>query len=334
MGIYMAQKTVADNIHELAEAVLSTANQVVDTEIQGLQELKGWLGDVFVEAVQLLAQLKGRVVVSGMGKSGHIARKIAATLASTGTPALFIHPAEASHGDLGMISDQDIVILLSNSGETSELRDIISFCKRFSIPLIGIVRRKTSVLAQASKVALVLPDVEEACTVAAPTTSTTMMLALGDMLAVSLLELRGFNEEDFNTFHPGGKLGAAFMKVNDLMHSGEQLPVVRENTPMPEVIEEMSRKGFGCTAVCDDANCLLGVITDGDLRRHIDKTIANHTAAQIMTANPVSIQRDHLASEGLAIMQKKAITSLFVTTEERKLNGLLHIHDLLKAGVL
>jgi arabinose-5-phosphate isomerase len=267
-----------------------------------------------------------------MGKSGHIANKISATLASTGTPAFFIHPAEASHGDLGMITSQDVVILLSNSGETKELRDIIYYCKRFEIPIVGIVRKSNSELANASTIPLVIPAVKEANDVNAPTTSTTMMLALGDCLAVSLIEARGFNSDNFGTFHPGGKLGSAFLKVSDIMRKDSQIPVVKFDNKMSEVIIEMTSKHLGCTAVVDNENKMIGIITDGDLRRHLNQSIFSEIAENIMTKNPITITKQSLAMEAFALMNKKSITSIFVL-ENNKIIGVLHLHDCLKAGL-
>lgn len=314
------------------EKDLAAARRVFGMGIEGLKALEDWLDESFVRALDVLGNLKGRVVVSGMGKSGHIGRKIAATLASTGTPAFFIHPGEASHGDLGMVTKHDALVLLSNSGETAELRDLINYAKRFSVPLVAIVRRKTSVLVDAADVPLVLPEVPEACEVNAPTTSTTMMLALGDALAVALLERRGFSEEDFSIFHPGGKLGAAFIKVKDLMHKDDELPLVKRNTPMPDVLIEMTAKRFGCAGVLDEQDKLIGVITDGDLRRHMS-AITDKTAEQVMTQNPVTVKADALVSRALAKMEKHSITALFVLTDEGRADGIVHIHDLLRVGV-
>jgi len=311
---------------------ISIAKSVLSIEIEGLQALEAWLDQPFIKAVDLIYNAKGRVVLSGMGKSGHIARKIAATLSSTGTPALFVHPGEASHGDLGMITKDDVVVLLSNSGETAELKDIIYFSKRFSIPLIGIVRRSTSVLVTFADVALILPGVKEACQVNAPTTSTTMMLALGDALAVSVAERRGFNNEDFGVYHPGGKLGTSFLKVENLMHTDKSVPKVYENTLIPQAVNEMTDKKFGCTAVLDKNDKVVGIITDGDLRRHLAKDLTNYQASEIMTKNPQTISKKSLATQALAIMQQKAITSLLIV-EDDQLVGIIHIHDILKSGV-
>jgi arabinose-5-phosphate isomerase len=313
--------------------VISAIN-TIKIEIDGLKSLLDFFGENYIKAVDLILNCQGRIIVSGMGKSGHIANKIAATFASTGTPSFFIHPSEASHGDLGMITQNDVVILLSNSGETKELKDIIYFCKRFEIPTIGIVRRTESELTKASTIALVLPAIPEANHVNAPTTSTTMMLALGDALAVSLIDARGFNSEAFGVFHPGGKLGSHFLKVSELMRVGKQIPLVAENQKMSEVLVEMTSKHLGCTGVIDASEKLLGIITDGDLRRHIDQKFLDHTAIEIMTKNPITTSANALAVEAIAVMNKKSITSLLVLDEEKKVIGILHLHDCLRSGVV
>jgi arabinose-5-phosphate isomerase len=311
-----------------------SAIKTIETEILGLQSLLNFFDEKYSAAVDLILNCKGRAIISGMGKSGHIANKIAATFASTGTPSFFIHPGEASHGDLGMITQDDVVILLSNSGETKELKDIIYYCKRFEIPVIGLVRRAESELARASSVALILPEIPEANKINAPTTSTTMMLAVGDALAVSLIEARGFNSEGFGVFHPGGKLGAAFLTVENLMRKNAQVPLVKFSQKMPEVLLEMTSKHLGCTGVCDDSGKLLGIITDGDLRRHIDQNFLQHNAQEVMTKNPITTSPGALAVEAVALMNKKSITSLFVLNETKNVVGILHLHDCLKSGVV
>lgn len=305
---------------------------VLIREIDGLQALADALGLEFASAVSCLAKIKGRVIVTGMGKSGHIARKIAATMASTGTPAYFVHPAEASHGDLGMITTDDAVLALSNSGETAELADIIAYCKRFSIPLIGVARRSGSMLVEAADIAMVLPETPEACVTNAPTTSTTMMMALGDAISVALVERRGFNSHDFSVFHPGGKLGKAFIRVSDLMHGAEELPLVCEADLMGDVLLVITSKRFGCAAVLAGDGTLKGIITDGDLRRHINADLLSKTAAEVMKISPQTIRPQALAAEALAIMNDKKITSLFVAENSKPL-GIIHIHDVLRAGV-
>ena len=312
---------------------LACARNVLEREIEGLTALKSSLDEKFVHAVNIIGDIQGRLIVSGMGKSGHIGRKIAATFASTGTPSYFVHPGEASHGDLGMITKDDAVLALSNSGETAELADVISYTRRFSIPLIAMVRRKTSMLVTSADVALILPEIPEASPIAAPTTSTTMMLALGDALAMALLEQRGFTKDDFGVFHPGGKLGKAFVKVSDLMHGPDQLPLVSEATPMQEVLLVMTQKTFGCAGVVSDDQILRGIVTDGDLRRHMQPDLLSQTAGQIMTRDPVTIETDALAAKALGIMNTKNITSIFVLNEGRPV-GIIHVHDCLRAGII
>jgi arabinose-5-phosphate isomerase len=316
------------------KSYVNSAIKTIETEIEGLKSLLNFFGENYIQAVDLLLNCKGKVIVSGMGKSGHIANKMAATFASTGTPSFFIHPGEASHGDLGMITKDDVVILLSNSGETKELKDIIYYCKRFDIPTIGIIRRLESELTKASTVALVLPAIPEANAVNAPTTSTTMMLALGDALAVSLIDAHGFNSEKFGIFHPGGKLGSNFLKVRDLMRVGKDIPLVKDSQKMPEVLLEITSKHLGCSGVVNNSNQLIGIITDGDLRRHIDRIFLDHTAIEIMTKDPITTSPESLAVEAISIMNKKSITSLLVLDEEKKVTGILHLHDCLRSGVV
>lgn len=315
----------------ITENYLDTARRVISDEETGLRLLREGLGNSFVTAVETILQARGRVIVSGMGKSGHIARKIAATFASTGTPAQFVHPAEASHGDLGMVTQDDVALVLSNSGETPELADLIAHTRRFRIPLIGVASNPDSTLLRQADVALVLPKAPEADgSGVVPTTSTTMTLALGDALAVALMRHRRFTPEDFRTFHPGGKLGARLSKVSDLMHN--DLPLVSESTPMSEALLEISRKGFGVVGVTDAAGRLIGIITDGDLRRHMDGLLS-HTAAEVMTRNPRTIPPDALAEAAVAVMNQFKITSLFVVADDRP-QGIIHIHDCLRAGVV
>lgn len=312
------------------------AQRVIDQEIAGLEALKPALGDGFRKVVERIHQMvesgKGRVILSGMGKSGHVANKIAATMASTGTPAFTVHPGEASHGDLGMITKNDIVILLSNSGETAELSDIIAYCKRFGIFLVGMVRREQSALVDAADVALVLPSTAEANAVKAPTTSTTMMMALGDALAVTLLEERGFADEDFGVFHPGGKLGAQFVQVRALMHDGDELPLISQDKNMGDALLTITGKKFGCAGALNANGELVGIVTDGDIRRHIGADFMEKTVANVMTKAPQTIRPQALAAEALNVMNSKRITCLFVC-EDAKPVGILHIHDLLRAGV-
>ncbi len=316
-----------------AEKDIRCAQAVIAQEIAGLEALSGALDAGFVAVVECVAQLKGRLIVSGMGKSGHIARKIVATLASTGTPAQFVHPAEASHGDLGMITTDDAVMLLSNSGETAELQDMIAYTRRFSIPLIALVRRSSSTLVESADHAIILPEVPEASPTGAPTTSTVMMLAYGDALAMALLERKGFTPEDFNVFHPGGKLGKAFLRVENLMHGTQELPLVASDMIMEQALIEMTAKRFGCLGVVAD-KVLQGVITDGDLRRHMGDGLLKKQASAVMNAHPVTIRPHHLAAEALGIMNQKSITCLFVVDEANHPIGILHIHDCLRAGVM
>jgi arabinose-5-phosphate isomerase len=311
---------------------LQTARRVIGREADALTALGTTLDDNFSRAVDLILGTKGRVIVSGMGKSGHIARKIAATFASTGTPAQFVHPAEASHGDLGMVMRGDVLLILSNSGETPELADIVAHSRRFDIPLIGIAGRDGSTLLRQSDVALLLPSVAEACdTGIVPTTSTTMTLALGDALAIALMEHRQFTPDHFRLYHPGGKLGARLSTVRDLMHT--DLPLVVDGAPMSETLLTISQKGFGVVGVQDAEGYLSGIVTDGDLRRHMDGLLTL-TAGQVMTANPRTIGPDALAEKALAVMNDRKITCLFVTEpDSRTAIGILHIHDLLRAGI-
>ncbi len=312
---------------------LATARRVIETEAAALSLLAASLDENFLRAVDLILGATGRIVVSGMGKSGHVARKIAATLASTGTPAQFVHPAEASHGDLGMVTQGDVALILSNSGETPELADIIAHTRRFNIPMIGVASRPDSTLIRACDVALILPAAPEACgTGIVPTTSTTMTLALGDALAVALMEHRAFTPDHFRLFHPGGKLGAKLLKVRDLMH--RDIPLTREGAPMSEALLSISRHGFGVTGVTDDAGALTGIITDGDLRRHMEGLLS-HSAGQVMTRHPRTVEPDALAEKAMAIMNDRKITCLFVLDPggDGRAEGILHIHDLLRAGV-
>jgi len=314
---------------------LDTARRVIRIEAEALDALGESLDAHFAEAVELILNAKGRVIVSGMGKSGHIARKIAATLSSTGTPAHFVHPAEASHGDLGMMSQGDVVIVLSNSGETPELADVIAHTRRFGIPMIGVASRPASTLLRQSDVALVLPKAQEACgTGVVPTSSTTMTLALGDALAVALMEHRAFTPEHFRTFHPGGKLGAQLSRVADLMHTGDALPIVAADAPMSEALNQIGAKGFGVVAVTDAQGHLSGIITNGDISRHMER-LSSARARDVMTENPVTIAPDALAEQAVGIMNDRKITCLLVVDPERTgtLAGLLHIHDCLRVGL-
>jgi arabinose-5-phosphate isomerase len=317
-------------------AALAVARRVIDVEIEGLRALSAGIDSAFARAVDRLAVQRGRAILCGIGKSGHVARKIAATLASTGAPAQFVHPTEASHGDLGMITAEDTVIALSRSGETKELADVVAYASRFAIPLIAMTSRPDSMLGRAADIVLVLPDAAEACGVTnAPTTSTTQQMAMGDALAVALLERRGFTASDFGAIHPGGTLGAALAKVADLMHKGDAMPLVAESAPMSKAIVVMSEKSFGCVGVLDGAGRLIGVVTDGDLRRHIDDVgLLARPAGEVMTRSPRVTAPDALAADALRRMTGEAprITVMFAVAEERPV-GVIHMHDLLRAGV-
>jgi arabinose-5-phosphate isomerase len=312
---------------------IAVGRRVLACEAEALSVMSAGLGQPFAEAVACIAGLKGRVVVTGVGKSGHVGKKIAATLASTGTPALFVHAGEASHGDLGMIGADDAVLMLSKGGSNRELSDVIAYAKRFSIPLIAITAHAQSALGAAADHLLLLPPVAEATDEAlnAPTTSTTLQMAIGDAVAVALLEQRGFTPHDFKVFHPGGKLGAGLRTVRELMHGEAELPLAALDTPMPDALLTMTQKHFGAVAVTDAAGRLAGVITDGDLRRHIDG-LMSHTAGEVMTRAPKTVAPAALAAEALAMMQGR-ITVLFVVEGERPV-GVIHIHDLLRAGVV
>ena len=317
----------------MANQCLALAKKSISIQIEALERLKNIIDDNFLQAIELIKNCRGKVIVSGMGKSGHIGNKIAATLASTGTSAFFLHPSEASHGDLGMISKQDMLILISNSGESKELFDIIHFAKRFSINIIGITSKTNSTLAKASDVALVLPAHQEANLVNAPTTSTTLALVLGDALAVSLLEEKKFNQEQYKIFHPGGKIGTSLLSVSNIMRTQNQIPLVQASENMQEVLLEMTSKHLGCVGVLAE-NALIGIITDGDLRRSFCVDFLQKTAKQVMTTNPITINEHILAIKAVALMNEKSITSVFVVDEGNKPLGVLHLHDCLKAGIV
>lgn len=319
---------------------IASAKRTLTVENDALAKLiaalDGPLGIAFSEAARLIKEAAGRVVVTGMGKSGHIARKIAATLASTGTPAFFVHPAEAGHGDLGMIARDDVVIMISNSGETAELRAILDYARRFQVKVVGLTGRADSTLARHSNVVLCMPDAREACPIGmAPTTSTLLQLAMGDALALALLEDRGFNAAQFKTFHPGGLLGAALTHVKDFMHKAAELPLVAPATPMAEALVTMTQKSFGCLGIIDDDNgALIGILTDGDLRRHMSRDLIDLTVAQVMTRTPRTVSPDTLASEALDLLNSgRKITALFVVDDAGRPVGLVHVHDLLRQGV-
>jgi arabinose-5-phosphate isomerase len=331
----MEEKTPAAASHD----PVAVGRGTITTEIEGLQRLRDALADdgalsaPFRDAVETIRRAQGRVVCTGMGKSGHIARKIAATLASTGQPASYVHPGEASHGDLGMIEDRDIILALSNSGETPELADLLAYSHRFRIPLIAITSGAESTLAKASSTLLLIPKVVEACReTSAPTTSTTVALALGDALAVALLEGRGFTKNDFRTFHPGGKLGAQLRRVGDLLPEGRTPPLIPIGSPVLDAITVMTGAGLGCVGVADQEGALAGIITDGDLRRHA-KELSGAKVEEVMTTTPRTVGRDTLAADALHELMSRGITALFVV-EEGKPVAVLHVHDLLRQGVL
>ena len=324
---------------DTASLDLAAARRVLATASAALTQMADALNGDFSHAVGLILaaqdhQKPGRVIVSGMGKSGHVARKIAATLSSTGTPAYFVHPAEASHGDMGAITRQDVLLLLSKGGETAELSDLLTYAKRFRIPLIAIACNGDSTLVKAADVALLLPDAPESCAIGlAPTTSTTMMMALGDALAVALMERKGFSPDQYRDFHPGGSLGRALIRVSDLMHSGEAMPLAAPDTPMRDLLLTMASGRLGCVGVVDADGGLIGIVTDGDIRRHAEG-IESRRAVEVMTANPKIARPGQLAAEALAVMTDKKITQLFVLADgDPSPKGVIHIHDCLRAGL-
>jgi arabinose-5-phosphate isomerase len=316
---------------------VASATRTLQLETEGLNALKtalaGELVDNFAEALQILRNCRGRIIVTGMGKSGHVAQKTAATLSSTGTPAYFVHPSEASHGDLGMITAADVIVAFSWSGETVELGNIVSYSRRFAVPLIAVTSNPGSTVAQAAELVLALPQVKEACPHGlAPTTSTVMQLALGDCLAIALLESKGFTARDFKTLHPGGQLGARLKFVGDLMHKGDRLPLADAGAVMAEAIVVMTEKALGCLGVIDSDGVLTGIITDGDLRRHMGNGLLSRRAQEIMTPAPKTVSPELLASAALEMINASKITALFVVENGRPV-GIIHIHDLLRAGV-
>ena len=323
--------------HEAREAIASAA-RTIQLEAQGLRALESALNldlvDNFAEAVSIIRSCRGRVIVTGMGKSGHIGMKVAGTLSSTGTPASFVHPSEASHGDLGMITRDDVILAFSWSGETVELGNLVSYSRRFAVPLIAITSNAESTLAKAAEVVLAIPQSKEACPHGlAPTTSTMMQLALGDCLAIALLESKGFTARDFKVLHPGGQLGARLKFVGDLMHKGDRLPLTPGDMPMAEAIVVMTEKAFGCLGVVDENGRLAGIITDGDLRRHMGDGLLSRRTGEIMTGAPKTVSPELLASAALEVINSSSITALFVVEDGRPV-GIIHIHDLLRAGVV
>ncbi len=318
---------------------LASALATIDIERRGLDELalalSNGLGAPFRDAVARIRAASGRVIVTGMGKSGHVARKIAATLSSTGTSAYFVHPSEASHGDLGQIQADDIVLALSWSGDTAELSAILTYAKRFDIPVVAITSNGQSELGRAADVGLILPRVEEACPNGlAPTTSTTMQLVIGDALAIALIEARGFSAQDFKVFHPGGRLGAQLRFVRDVMHTGDRLPRVASGAPMAQALVEMSAKGFGCVLVVNPDETLAGIVTDGDLRRHMTNDLPARSVDEVMTRDPKVIAPDTLAGEALQIVERTKVGALIVADEDGRPVGIVHILDLVRTGTV
>ena len=313
---------------------ISVGQEILKEEATALTDLANQLNETFTQAVDTLANIKGRIIVTGMGKSGHIGAKIAATLASTGSPAFFVHPGEASHGDLGMITEEDAVIAISHSGGSKELADILAYCTRYKVPHIALTGKAESTLGQAATVILLNGVKEEACPLnLAPTTSTTATLALGDALAVALMTRKGFQKEDFSRYHPGGKLGAQLLTVSELMAKGDALPTVTPTTSTNDLFAELTSKNFGCVGVVEN-NQLKGIVTDGDIKRHFTPEIFNQTAADIMTSSPITITAEAFATRAVQIMQDKRITVLFVVNDQNEPLGLIHMHHCLQAGVI
>jgi len=313
---------------------IESANRTIDKEIEALNLMRKNLDDSLIKALDLMQNTKGRVIVTGMGKSGHVGAKIAATLASTGTPSFFVHPAEASHGDLGMLTENDCVLAISNGGESKELSDIIVYCKRYGIPLIAMTKNPDSSLGKAGDYLLKLPDCGEACPLGlAPTSSTTATLVFGDLLAICLLERKGFSKTDYKQRHPGGKLGAFLRKASDLMHRGNEMPLIPDSADMQAALLEMTSKMLGCVGIVDSKGYLKGIITDGDLRRFISNDFLSKKVTDVMTVNPKTTTPDTLVAEAINFMNTKKITALFVVDKDNKPLGLLHMHDCLHAGV-
>ena len=315
-------------------ADIAIGKKVLRKEAEGLLAVANNLDENFGKTLKILKSARGRIVVTGMGKSGHIAAKIAATLASLGTPAQYVNAAEASHGDLGMITSHDVVLALSNSGNTAELTSVANFTQMKNIPLVAIISKANSMLGRIADISITLGDIEEACPLGlAPTTSSTAMLALGDSLAIALASHSNFSSSDFNALHPGGHLGRQFMRVGDLMHTGEAIPLVKQADNMSQALLEITTKSFGCVGILDENKSLMGIITDGDLRRHMDKNLLARFAFEIMTAKPQTVTREMLCSKALEFMNDLKITSLFVVEKDHKPSGILHIHDLLRTGL-
>ncbi|ASP34627.1 SIS domain-containing protein [Labrenzia sp. VG12] len=335
MAIFQSDLASEEEFDMTSQSLVS-AERTLETEIAGLSAvrtaLKNGLATPFQQTCELIQNSTGRVIVTGIGKSGHIGTKIAASLASTGTPSFFVHASEASHGDLGMITEDDVVLALSWSGETQELAGIVSYTRRFKVPLVAITSREDSTLGRASDIVMKLPSVTEACPHGlAPTTSALIQLAIGDALAVALLESRSFTAQDFRIFHPGGRLGASLKVAKDIMHSGDRMPLVSASTPMSEGIVLMTQRGFGVLGVTDELRQLTGIITDGDLRRHVSSNLLEKTAGEIMTQSPKTVSTDTLSASILELVNSLSITSVFVVEDGRPV-GIVHLHDLLRIG--
>ncbi|MCB5203848.1 KpsF/GutQ family sugar-phosphate isomerase [Neorhizobium sp. T786] len=325
-------------LQPVGKTVIDSAIRTIEIERKGLESLErslqNDLGQSFTRAVEVILGRPGRIIITGVGKSGHIGAKIAASFASTGTPASFVHAAEAGHGDLGMISRDDAVLAVSWSGETAELQAILAYCRRFSIPLIALTAGEVSTLAREATVALLLPKEQEACPHGlAPTTSTLMQLAVGDALAVALLEARGFTALDFRVFHPGGKLGAMLSHIGDIMHAGDRIPLVQQGTPLPVAVMTLSEKRFGCVGVLDDDGSLCGIVTDGDLARGLNLNLSAMIVDDLMTRDPKTVSEKTLATTAMGILNEHNISALMVTDENARPVGIVHFHDLLRVGV-
>ncbi|MEE3348568.1 MAG: KpsF/GutQ family sugar-phosphate isomerase [Candidatus Gastranaerophilaceae bacterium] len=326
--------SMSNEINKLANSDLITAKQTIDKEIEALRVMESELDYSLTKALDTMQSAKGRIILTGMGKSGHIAKKIAASLASTGTPSFFVHPAEASHGDLGMITEDDVIIAISNSGESKELIDILNYSKRFGIKLIAITKNPESSLGKAGDIVLKLPNNGEACPLGlAPTSSTTATLVLGDILTIAMIKRNGFSKEQFNQRHPGGKLGSVLQKVSDLMHKGDEMPLLPSDSGMQETLLEMTSKRLGCVGFTDTNGNLIGMLTDGDLRRCLSNDILSKKACDVMTKNPKVISPEAMASEAVKLMHDKKITNIFAV-ENGKPVGVIHIHDCLNSGVV
>jgi len=311
---------------------IEIAQEAVTSEIKTLEDLREHIDENFVKALDLISSVKGRVIITGMGKSGHIGKKIAASLASTGTPSFFVHPAEAAHGDLGMITTDDVIIAISNSGESRELVDVLNYCKRYGIKIISMTKNPDSTLAQASDILLQLPALGEACPLGlAPTNSTTATLVMGDILTIGMMYRKGFTKADFNVRHPGGKLGSVLQRVSNIMHTGASIPLVTEDDFMDKALLEMTNKMLGCVGIVNKDGQLTGIITDGDLRRAMNMQLLFTPVTRVMSSHPKTINADAFATEAVKIMNEKHITTLFIVDEQGKPTGIIHIHDLLMA---